>query len=481
MPGSFKPFAASGLALALLGGCTLEPAYQRPPPPTPAAFPQAPDAAPSATPAAALGWRQFFVDEKLRSVIGLALANNRDLRVAVANIQAARAQYRVQRAALLPTVSASAGATYTREPTSVITGGATAAGASDHIDAHIYTASIGVSNYELDLFGRVRSLSHAALETYLATEEARRAAQIGIVSETASAYLTLAADQAILKAARDTLKSSQASLDVAQKRFDYGITSELDVRQAQTVVAQARADVASNTTAVNQDKNALDLLVGASVPDALLPAPLEDQALVLADLPAGLPSEVLLARPDVLEAEHQLKSANAQIGAARAAFFPTISLTGSGGGESTSLSNLFKAASAAWTFAPQISAPLFAGGANRANLAYAKAQRSVFVAQYEKAIQTAFRDVADALARQATVGEQVAAQQAQAAAAADSLKLSQARYDRGADTYLNVLTAQRTVYAAEQSLSSARLIRATNIVALYAALGGGGQLDAPTK
>jgi multidrug efflux system outer membrane protein len=474
---SLKTTLAAPIAtLFVLGGCaTLEPAYRRPASPTPAAFPQAvaaasPSAAGQTAPgqtAAAISYQRFFIDPNLRSVIALALANNRDLRVAVANIEASRAQYRVQRANLLPTINASANAVYGRAQTE------TATGAVEPYNEHQYTVGLGASSYEVDLFGRVRSLTKAALETYLATEEARRASQISIISEAATDYLTLAADEAILKTAKDTQTSGAASLEVTQKRFENGVASQLDVRQAQTIVEEARADVAADATLVAQDKNALDLVVGAVVPEALLPRPMDDQVMVMTDLPAGLPSEVLLSRPDVLEAEHQLKSENAQIGAARAAFFPAITLTGSGGASSASLSTLFKGASGIWSFEPQITLPIFAGGANRANLDYAKAERKVYLAQYEKAIQSAFRDVADALARRATIGEQIDADEADVAAAADSLKLSQARYDRGSDTYLNVLTAQRTLFAAQQALDSARLVRSTNLVTLYQALGGG--------
>jgi multidrug efflux system outer membrane protein len=464
--------AAPGLAALLLAGCgTLEPAYRRPALPTPAAFPQsAPDA--PATPVAAIAWRDFLLDPKLQATVQLALANNRDLRVAIANIEAARAQYRVQRADLLPTVNATGSADYARETAQEA--GITTPGGPNHIDIHQYTANVGFSGYELDLFGRVRSLSKAALEQYFSTEEARRAAQITLISEVAGDYLTLAADKAILKAAQDTLASSRASLEVTQARFDHGVASQLDVAQAQTLVQQTRADVANDTTTVAQDENALNLVVGAPVPADLLPGVLGDQAMTLTDLPAGLPSEVLLARPDVVEAEHQLKSANAKIGAARAAFFPSITLTASGGGTSTALQTLFKGASGVWSFTPQVNIPIFAGGANVANLDYAKAERKVYVAQYEKAVQSAFSDVANALARRATIGEQLSANEAATAAAADSLKLSQARYERGSDTYLNVLIAQRTFYGAQQSLIAARLTRAANLVTLYAALGGGG-------
>jgi multidrug efflux system outer membrane protein len=468
-----RPVLAAIVATLLLSGCTLDPAYHRPALPTQARFPQADaaDVAETGRVAADTDWRVFFVDPKLRALIELGLANNRDLRVAVANIQAARAQYGVQRANLAPQINASFGATYGREPLSALTGGASAGGGS--VDEHQYTASIASTAYEVDLFGRVRSLTRAALEQYMATEEARRAAQISVVSEIATAYLTLASDEAILQVAGDTVASAEASLDITRKRFTGGVASQLDVRQAQSLVEQARADVANDTTLVAQDRNALQLVVGSPIPDALAPPPLGDDPLVLTDPPAGLPSDVLVARPDVLEAEHQLKSQNAQIGAARAAFFPKITLTGSDGGTSVSLTDLFKGPAHAWSFEPQITLPIFDGGANRANLDYAKAERSVYVAQYEKAIQTAFRDVANALARRATIDQQLDALRRGVAASSDSLTLSQARFDRGSDTYLNVLIAQRTLYAARQSLISARLVRSTNLVSLYQALGGG--------
>ena len=479
MPRLVRHLAASSLVALLLAGCgTLEPAYHRPGLPTPDVFPDAgqSQAAVSVQPAAGLAWRAVFLDPKLRATIDLALASNRDLRVAILNIDSARAQYRVQRADLLPHVSAGFGADIGREPAS--SGGAVTPGAPDHINLHQYTASVGVSGYELDLFGRVRSLSKAALEQYFSTAEARRAAQITLIAETANAYLTLAADKATLTTAQDTFASSGASLDLARKRFEHGVASQLDVRQAETLVQQARADVANDQAIVAQDKNALDLVTGAPVPADLIPEGLDNRIMLRADLPAGLPSEVLLARPDVLEAEHQLKAANARIGAARAAFFPSITLTASDGRTSPALSTLFMGSSAIWSFTPQVNLPLFAGGANLANLDQAKAQQKIAVAQYEKAIQTAFREVADALARHATIDEQLGADEAGVAAAADSLSLSQARYDRGSDTYLNVLIAQRTLYSAQQALISARLLRSTNLVNLYTTLGGGGAIEA---
>jgi multidrug efflux system outer membrane protein len=475
-----RALAFAALTSLPLTGCgTLEPTYDRPSAPTPAAFPTGPayPIPPAAAQAAAdIGWHSFFPDPKLAKVIALALDNNRDLRAAVANIEAARAQYRIQRADLFPTIDASGGASYGRSflgSQAAATPGAAGSASSSYVTAHQFTTSVGFTSYEIDLFGRIRSLSHAALEEYLATEEARRAEQISLVAEVATDYLTLASDQAQLAQARDTLTSSKASLDIAQGRLNAGVASQLDVAQADTLVQQSRADVARDITTVATDRNALDLVVGTKVGDDLLPASLDDQVVVMTDLPVGLDSGVLLMRPDVLEAEHTLKSANAQIGAARAAFFPTISLTSSGGTTSSTFAQLFKGAAGVWSFAPNISIPIFDGGANQANLDYDKAERDADIAKYEKAIQTAFSEVANALARRGTIDEELSADRALVNAADVALRLSTARYERGADTYLNVLDAQRTLYSAQQTLISGRLTRATNLVTLYKTLGGG--------
>ena len=323
----------------------------------------------------------------------------------------------------------------------------------------------------------MRNLSRAAQDQYFATQAARDAAQITLVSAVAADYLTIGSDRTLLKIAEDTLGSSGESLTVIQRRFAAGVDSELDVSQARTVVEQARFDVARLTTQVAQDRNALDLVVGAPVADDLLPAAIGDPVVVLENLPEAVDSSVLLKRPDVLQAEDQLRASNADIGASRAAFFPSISLTGSGGVTSLALSTLFKGASETWSFAPTVGQTLFDAGANRGALSYAKAERDVGVANYEKAIQVAFREVADALAQRGTIDEQLAAQQALTDAAADSLRLSTARYQRGSDTYLNVLIAQRSLYAAQQTLVAAQLAKAGNLVTLYTVLGGG--LDLP--
>lgn len=451
----------------LLAGCTLAPRYERPAAPVADTWPTGPayDPAQAADKTAAdLPWREFIVDENLQKVIELALTNNRDLRSALASIQSARAQYRIQRADLMPQINGDVSATRAKSFNSA--SGTTA-------ESEYYTASVGLSSFEIDLFGRVRSLSNAALESYFATSEAGRATRISLIAETVSAYLTLAADNSQLELARRTVESAQRSMDVTRKRLEAGVSSRLDVRQAETIYQQARVDLASTTALIAQDRNALELLTGSRVPDELLPKELPDNHHWLADVPAGLSSSVLLTRPDVLQAEHQLKSANANIGAARAAFFPTLSLTASTGLASTELSDLFNNGASVWSVGPSLTLPIFSGGANVANLNYAKAQRDLYVSQYELAIQTAFKEVADALAVRGTIQEQLDAQRALVDAAADSYQLAEARYSKGVDTFLNALDAQRTLYSAEKSLVSARLTASDNIVTLYRVLGGG--------
>ena len=466
------PLLLSG---TLLVGCvTLEPPYHRPAAPIPAQWPTGSAYAPVTPDAGPVtGWREVFADPKLRAVIDEALTNNRDLRVAIAQIEAARAQFHVQRAALLPTISASADASYGRQYVGSFLPAGVGGGSSAFTSVNQYTASLGFTSYELDLFGRVRSLTKASLEQYLATAEARRTTQISLVAEVASDYLTLAADESLLKVSQDTVASGQASLDLAIRRLQGGVASQLDVSDAQTIVEQAHSDVARYTTQVAQDINALDLVVGAPVAPQILPDGIDDPATRLAAVPGALNSQVLLRRPDVRQAEHQLEAANANIGAARAAFFPSISLTGSAGTTSTALAGLFAGGSGIWSFAPSISLPIFDGGANQGNLDYARAEDKIDIAQYEKAIQTAFREVSDALAQRGTVAERLRSQRALVAAAADSLRLASALYARGSDSYLDVLTAQRTLYAAQQSLVSTQLIGSTNVVTLYKVLGGG--------
>ncbi len=483
-----RRLAAAASTATLVAGCTMAPKYERPAAPVPAALPQGGAygaAEPVQTAAPDLGWRDFFTDPKLRQVIQLALDNNRDLRVSVLNIAEAHAQYRIQRADLFPHVDATANGTLEHLPGSVLgaesgvtdtpgTGGVgTAVASIPSVTVKYYSATLGVSNYELDLWGRVRSLTKASLEQYLATEEARRAQQISLISQVATGYVTYAADKERLDVANETVKSDQKALDLTTARFRGGVASELDVRQADSALEQARAGVVTYTTTLAQDVNALTLLVGAPVSPDLLPAALGDTFYTLGDLPAGVSSEVLLRRPDVMEAEHTLKSYNANIGAARAAFFPTLELTGGGGSTALSLTSLFAAGSGAWTFTPQVTLPIFDAGVNAANLRYAKVEKSVALAQYEKAIQTAFRETADQLAQRGQIGALVEANVREVDALRGSFGLSQARYSRGSDTYLNVLNAQVTLYDAQENLVTAKLTRANNLIALYQALGGG--------
>jgi len=459
-------------AALLLGGCVnLAPGYERPAAPVPERYPDTPadtsaEVPAEGTAASDVGWRNFFADARLLGLVELALDNNRDLRVAVLNITQARAQYRIQDAATLPALSANGSSTATRTPAGL-------SGTGEAVTSHQYSATLGVSAYELDLFGRVRNLSAQALEQYLSTEEARRSTQISLVAEVATAYLTWGADLERLELARETLRSQSDTYALTKRRFELGSASALTLRQVQTSVDSARVDVARYTGQVAQDRNALALLLGAPVPEALAPQALGDSLNALPELPAGLPSALMLRRPDLLQSEHQLKAATANIGAARAAFYPRISLTASAGSGSGELSGLFKGGSGSWTFLPQISLPIFDGGANRAGLDNAVAGRDIALAQYEKAIQSAFREVADALAQREALSGQLQAQQSLVEASGDALKLSDARFARGVDSYLDVLDAQRTWYGARQTLIGMRLSRLTNGVTLYKALGGG--------
>jgi multidrug efflux system outer membrane protein len=454
----------------LFSGCTMAPSYTRPDAPVAASWPTGPAYTAQAAqadqkPVAEIPWREFFIEPRLQQVLSLAINNNRDLRVAALTIEKTRAQYQIQRADLLPQIDATAGAAIQRLPADLSASG------QARINRQ-YSVGLGVSSYELDLFGRVRSLKDQALEQYLATKQAQRAVQISLVAEVANVWLALAADRERLQLAQETLKSQQESLQLIQHRFEAGASSQLDLRQAQTRVEAARVDSALYTAQLAQTENALTLLVGTPVPAELLPSALSSVA-ALQPLPAGLPSEVLLQRPDILAAEHRLKSANANIGAARANFFPRIGLSANFGTASASLNDLFQSGSTAWSFMPQVSVPLFDTGANLARLDVSKAERDIAVAEYEKTIQTAFREVADTLAGNGTLGEQLAAQQALTEATADSYRLSEARYSKGVDSYLTVLDSQRSTYSAQQGLISVRLAKLANEVTLYKVLGGG--------
>ncbi|MEI7292401.1 MULTISPECIES: efflux transporter outer membrane subunit [Paraburkholderia] len=466
---------ALGVAAAFLSAaCTLEPHYTQPAAPVSAAYPTGPayDSQPGADArsaqghsAADIGWRDFFKDPRLQRLIELALQNNRDLRVSVLKVAQARAQYRIERANLMPTVSVTGTGTRTRTPADLsYVGRATVA--SD------YDAAAGAS-WELDFFGKVRSLSNEALHTYLSTAQARKAAEITLVSEVADQYLTMLAYDDTMKVTKQTLDAAQKSYELTKTEFDTGTGSELDLREAAGVVQQAHANYESEVRLRAQAENALVLLVGAPLP-ADLPEglPLDSQAL-LADIPAGLPSDLLTRRPDILEAEETLKAANANIGAARAAFFPSISLTGQFGYASASLGSLFKPGQLAWDFGPTITMPIFEGGANKASLDVAKLEKDEDVAAYEKAIQTAFREVADGLAARGTYDTQISDLRAYTESEQRRYTLSDLRYRNGVDSYLSVLSAQTDLYSAQQSLISANLSRLTNLVDLYQYLGGG--------
>jgi multidrug efflux system outer membrane protein len=468
---TLHPIAAALCAAALLAGCaSLAPRHERPDAPVPEHWPAASSPAAVAatgTPAADLAWHAFFADDRLRALIELALANNRDLRMATLNIDRARALYQIQRSATLPGVAAVGSGSSQRVPEDLSATGRATVNRS-------VSATVGIASYELDLFGRVRSLNEQALQQFFATEETRRATQISLVAELAGAWLTLATDLERLQLAQQTLEAQSRSYALVKRSNELGVASALDLRQAQVTLETARADAARISAVVAQDRNALALLAGAPVPAALEPAaPLPEGVAQVAELPAGVPSEVLLRRPDVRAAERQLQAANASIGAARAAFFPRIALTGSVGSASRELDGLFSGGSRTWAFAPQITLPIFTGGANRANLEAARVDREIALARYEKSIQVAFREVADALAARATLAEQFAAQRALVDALSQTQQLAQARFERGIDSYLPVLDAQRQLYAAQQSLVTLRLARDANLVTLYKTLGGG--------
>lgn len=453
--------------IVVLCGCqSLAPDYQRPQAAAPAAWPTPTKAAGAGPATAEISWRGFYADARLVRLIEMALAGNRDLRVATLNIERARALYQIQRADLLPTINATGTATIQRLPSGLSMTG------SDMVSRQ-YTATVGFSSYELDLFGRVRSLNDQALELYLASEEARRSAQISLVAEVAYAYLTLASDKERLRLAQETLTSQLASYELTHRSFQVGVNSALDLRQAQTSVEAARVDVAGYTSQVEQDVNALALLLGAPVPAELIPDKMPETLTALPEVPVGLPSEVLQGRPDILQAEHQLKAANANIGAARARFFPSISLTAAGGTGSNELYDLFKAGSGFWTFVPNVSIPIFNYGRNQAYLEASQADREIQLARYDKAIQTAFREVADALAQRATLDDKLSAQRALVEATTESYRLSDIRFRKGVASYLAVLVLERSSYTAQQGLINVRQSRQANLITLYKVLGGG--------
>lgn len=459
---------ALGLALP---GCSLIPHHTPPEAPVDDAWPQGPAyRAETDTAATALGWQDFFRDPKMQQLIGVALEHNRDLRVAALNVQAYRAQYRIQRSALFPSVDAGVSGSRQRLPADLSTTG------SSEIHSQ-YGLDVGISSYELDVFGRVRSLSRAALETYLATEQAQRSIRIGLIADVASAYLTWQTDQALLEVTANTLESYTRSLRMIEAAQHEGTSSALDVRQARTLVDSARTQLILYTRQVAQDANALQLLLGTRIPsDSVRGLPLNAQ--LLREMPAGLPSDLLQRRPDILAAEHRLLADNANIGAARAAFFPSISLTAFAGSASSQLGDLLKGGQGTWGFVPQINVPIFNGGRLRANLDYAVIQKDIGVALYEKSIQTAFQEVADGLAAKGTFTEQLQSQRDLVQASQEYFAMAQQRYDEGVDNYLTLLDAQRQLLSSRQKLLSDRLLQLDSQVQLYKALGGGWEQSA---
>ncbi|MGE8413252.1 MAG: AdeC/AdeK/OprM family multidrug efflux complex outer membrane factor [Pseudomonas sp.] len=463
-----KSLLSLAITAIALSGCSLIPDYQRPEAPVAAQFPQGPAYSPQEAAnvaAAEQGWRQFFHDPALQQLIQVSLENNRDLKVAALNIDAYAAQYQIQRADLFPAISANLNSQRQRTPARVN-------GTGDDRITGQHSATVGISSYELDLFGRVRSLSEQALQTYFSTEEARRSTQISLVASVANAYITWQADKELLKLTQETLATYEESYRLTSRSNEVGVASALDLSQSRTSVENARVQLARYTRQVAQDENSLTLLLGTAIP-ANLPAAQPLSADLLSELPSGLPSELLQRRPDILEAEYKLKAANANIGAARAAFFPRISLTANAGSLSPDLSGLFKGGSGTWLFQPQINLPIFNAGSLRASLDYSKIQKDITVAQYEKSIQTAFQEVSDGLASRQTYNQQLQAQRDFVSANQDYYRLAERRYRIGVDSNLTFLDAQRSLFSAQQALITDRLSQLTSEVNLYKALGGG--------
>lgn len=456
------------VSAAGLSGCTLMPGYQRPELPVAKAWPASARAedGEAAGSAANVAWKEFFQDPTMAALVETALANNRDLRVAALNIEKVRALYQIQRADLLPTINATglSSAQYLNKAVSS-TG-----------EAHIqrqYAANVGFTAFELDLFGRIRSLNESALQQYFATEQAARSAQVSLVAEVAGAYLQLVADRELLSLSRSTYENRKNSYELVSRTFEMGLTSQLTVNQAKTIMEEARVAAAQYEVRAAQDENVLVLLLGAPIPEGVKLAENLDEVKGLPDMPAGLPSDLLHRRPDILMAEHNLQAMNANIGAARANFFPSISITSNIGTVAPQFHDLFSRGAGTWLFQPQAVLPIFDTGRNWARLKSAEAERDIAVAEYEKAVQGAFREVADALAQRTFIGEQLAAQQSLFEATQGSYELSQSRYDIGLDSYINVLDAQRSLFSARQGLINTALLREATMLNLYKALGGG--------
>jgi outer membrane protein, multidrug efflux system len=448
-------------AALVLGGCTMAPKYERPAAPVSQKWPHAENT--NEFSAAAVPWNAFFDDEQLKKLISLSLANNRDLRVAALRVEQTRAQYRIQRSALFPSVDLSASGARQRTPIAVL---------GEAETRTTYDLSVGAA-WELDLFGRVRSMKQEALEEFFASAANREAVQIALVSEVASQYLTILQLQEAKALAEQTLQAVQTSFNLNERSFQAGVASELDLRTAEAQVQTAQVNVSTFNQLLAQAENALALLIGQPIPENLPQGRALHEQRLLNDMPVGLPSELLTRRPDILAAEYTLRAANANIGAARAAFFPRILLTGSGGTASARLSDLFTGPTGAWSFGPQISVPIFEGGRNQANLDVAHISKRIEIANYERAIQVAFREVADALAVRAFVDEQLTSQERLVQAQQRRYDLTNARYRQGVANYVEVLLAQQDLYAAQQNLLQVRAARLINVVTLYRALGGG--------
>ena len=450
----------------LMSACTMAPKYQRPDMPVPTEYHKGAGLFGPAAPE--LGWKHFFTDPSVQRLIELSLANNRDLRLAMLNIEKTRGQYRIQRADLLPTVNAAAESSNQRIPSSM----AAANLGQAYIDRQ-YSVSLGFSAFELDLFGRIRSLTEQALETYYSVEMDAKTAQISLVAEVAGLYLQLIADRELLDITRATYKNRRGQFELVRNKFNSGVASQLEVSQAESIMEEARSNVARYATRVGQDENYLQLLLGCPLPTDLPDVRKLSDVKMLADIPEGLPSTLLERRPDIQAAEHLLKGANANIGAARANFFPTIRLTTGFGTLAPETSDLFTVAGETWSFIPSITLPIFDTGRNIARLQVSEADKKIAVTTYEKTIQGAFREVADTLVQREHIGEQMDAETSLLKATTTAFNLASARYDVGVDSYLNVLDAQRSLYSAQQSYISTKLLRETNALTLYKALGGG--------
>ncbi len=458
------------LTLALLAGltgCSMIPKYEQPAAPFAASWEQQ-----ASQSAQVPQWQQFFRDQQLQLLIETALEHNRDLRVAALNAEAFRAQYRIQRSELFPSIDASGSGAHQRVPrkTSQRPDG-------DAYTTHQYSAAVGLNSWEIDFFGRIRSLNDQALQNYFASAQAQRSAELSLVSSVAIAWFTLQADQASLQLAEATLKTYEDSQRLIELSHDAGVASALELQQARTATDGARVVQAQASRNLAQSRNALQLVLGTSLPGQIThPGELDNAS--LAELPVLLPSELLQRRPDIMQAEHQLKAANANIGAARAAFFPNISLTATAGSLSGELSDLFGSGTGTWLFQPQIYLPIFNSGRLKANLEYSEIQKDIHVARYEKTIQTAFQEVADGLVARKTYTDQLAAQEQLLASSQEYLDLADRRYREGIDNQLTLLDAQRLNFNAKQQKINTQLASLVSEVGLFKALGGG--FDAET-